>query len=101
EKPFHFDRIVIHEYADMKELGDGFSQQRSFRTQAYTIDAFQDGKWTTIHTGETIGAAKIITLPEKITAEKLRLHITAASQPPSICHLSVSDSGTTHLRGTR
>jgi len=99
-KPFIFDRIAIHEYADKKDLGDIFSQLRTFRVQAFTIEALQDGVWNTIHTGQELGATKILRFDQKISAEKLRLRITQASAPASIHLVSVADSGTRGVRGS-
>lgn len=98
-KPFVFDRISIHEYADMKDLGDNFSKQRTFRVQAFTVEALQDGVWNTIHTGQELGAAKILRFDQKITAEKLHLRITKASAPASIYLITVADSNTRGVRG--
>jgi alpha-L-fucosidase len=95
---FEFDRISIHEHAEMKDLGDGFSQLRAFRVQEYAIDALQGVEWTTIHTGTGIGAARVIRFDRKHTAAKLRLRITKASGPPSIHLITVSD---TNSRGVR
>lgn len=100
EKPFNFDRIAIHEHADMVELGDIFSKQRNFRVEAFTIDALAGGNWKTIYSGAKIGAAKIIRFDHKITAEKLRLQITQASAPASIYRISVSDASTRRVRAT-
>ncbi len=99
-RPFVFDRVSIHEYADMVALGDGFSQRRTFRVEGFTLEALQDGTWTTLHTGGQIGAARILRFDRHITAEKLRLRITQASSPASIYHISVSDSRTRGIRGT-
>jgi alpha-L-fucosidase len=96
--PFVFDRIAIHEYPDTHDLGDNFSQERVYRIQEFFLDAGKDGAWTTIHSGTTIGAAKILTFSEKQTAEKLRLRITQASAPPSIYHISVTDRASARLR---
>ena len=93
-KAFVFDRISIHEFAEMKALGDGFSTMRQFRVGKFAIDALQAGEWKTIHTGTTIGAAKVLRFDSKIKAEKLRLRVTEASAPPSIHLVTVSDSST-------
>ncbi len=98
EKPFDFDRISIHEHPEKKGLGDSFSQLRIFRIEEFSIDALQNGKWNTIHSGTDIGATKVLRFPEKIKAEKLRLRITKASGPPSILLITVADSST---RGDR
>lgn len=90
EKPFSFNRVALHEYAEFKDLGDGFSRIRTYRTRAFTLDAWQDGKWETIHTGKEIGAARVIRFPKMQTAAKLRLRVTEASGPPSILQFSVS-----------
>ncbi len=90
EKPFAFKRICIHEYAEMKKLGDEFSQLRIFRIQEFAIDALQDGAWRTIHSGAEIGAARVIRFDKQHRAEKLRLRITRASAPPSIHLITVA-----------
>lgn len=90
KKPFRFNRVALHEYGEFTSLGDGFSQERKFRVRAFTLDAYRDGKWTTIYTGTTIGAAKIIHFPMVETAARLRLHIIDSSAPPSIYLFSVA-----------
>ena len=90
DKPFSFNRVALHEYAEFKDLGDGFSRIRTYRTRAFALDAWRDGKWETIHTGTEIGAARVIRFPKMLTAAKLRLRITDASGPPSILQFSVS-----------
>ena len=97
-KPFVFDRVAIHEYADMKALGDGFSQERKFRVREFAIDALQDGAWKTIHKGTTIGATKIVRWDTLQKADKLRLRILDASAPASIYQFGVADSGTKTAR---
>jgi alpha-L-fucosidase len=97
-KPFLFDRISIHEYSKMKDLGDKFSQLRIFRIQEFAIDALQNGKWNTIHSGTEVGAVKVLRFPKKIQAEKLRLRITKASEPPGIHLITVADSSTRSAR---
>ena len=54
----------------------------------------QHGEWNTIHSGTEIGAAKVLRLPKKIEAEKLRLRITKTSAPPRIQLITVADSST-------
>lgn len=98
EKPFLFDRISIHEHSEMKPLGDKFSQLRLFRAQEFSIDALQNGKWNTIHSGTEIGAAKVLRFPKKIEADKLRLRVTKASAPPGIHLITVADSSTRMAR---
>lgn len=97
-KPFVFDRISIHEYAEMQDLGDNFSKQRIFRVQAFVLEAWQEGVWRTIHTGCEIGAAKILRFDRKITADKIRLRIDQASAPASICLVTIADSSTRGVR---
>jgi alpha-L-fucosidase len=91
DKPFVFNRIAIHEHAEMTDLGDNFSKLRKFRAEGYIVEGLQKGTWETIHQGKTIGPALVIRLPKKLTADKLRLRVTQASAPPSIHHISVSD----------
>ena len=94
ERPFEFDRIAIHEYAELKDLGDGFSKQRAFRVRAFAVDALRENEWTKVYEGAAIGAAKVIRLDRKVKADRLRLRITEASEPASLYLITVSDSAT-------
>jgi len=48
------------------------------RISAFAVDAFADGKWAEIATATTIGANRLIRLPQDVTTEKVRLRITAS-----------------------
>ncbi|WP_310557876.1 alpha-L-fucosidase [Flavobacterium sp.] len=93
-----FDRIVLFENAEMKDLGDNFSKIRSFKIQEYELLSFSNGIWNTFYTGDLIGAAKIIKLPNEITAEKIKLRILKSDGKPSISHFSVSKEATKGIR---
>ncbi|OKS88654.1 hypothetical protein RG47T_4126 [Mucilaginibacter polytrichastri] len=58
------------------------------RIEGVAVDAWQNNKWETIATATSIGANRLIRLPQNITAAKVRLRITAA--PVSI---ALSDFG--------
>jgi alpha-L-fucosidase len=85
-----FDRVVLFENAVLKDLGDNFSKIRTFKIQEYELLSFSNGAWDTFYTGDLIGAAKIIKLPNEITAEKIKLKILKSDGNPSISHFSVS-----------
>ncbi len=93
-----FDRIVLFENAVLKDLGDNFSKIRTFKIQEYELLSFSNGVWDTFYTGDLIGAAKIIKLPNEITAEKIKLRILKSDGNPSICHFSVSKEATKGIR---
>ena len=86
---FAFDRIVINEFADMQDLGDIFSKLRTYRVRAFAIDGLQKGRWSTIHEGTTIGAARIARFDSPQHAEQLRIRILDATQPPSLHRVAV------------
>lgn len=96
-----FDRISLFEKAEMKSLGDGFSNIRIFKIKEFELQSFHNGKWDTFYTGEIVGACKIIRLPEKIIAEKLRLKIIKSDGTPSISHFAVYESSTITVRKTK
>ncbi len=98
ENKITFDRVVLFENAELKDLGDNFSKIRTFRIAEYELQSFTDGKWDTFYTGDLIGACKIIRLPEEIKAEKIRLKIIKSNGNPSICHFSVSQQATKGIR---
>jgi alpha-L-fucosidase len=93
-----FDRIVLFENAVLKDLGDNFSKIRTFKIKEYELLSFSNGIWDTFYTGDLIGAAKIIKLPNEITAEKIKLRILKSDGNPSICHFSVSKESTRGIR---
>jgi len=93
-----FDRIVLFENAEMKDLGDNFSKIRSFKVKEYELQSFSDGIWDSFYIGDLIGACKIIRLPEEITAEKIKLKILKSDGAPSISHFSVSKESTKGIR---
>jgi alpha-L-fucosidase len=57
------------------------------RIDSVAVDAFVGGKWTKIAGVTSIGACRLIRLPQSITASKLRLHISSP-----VC-IALSDFG--------
>jgi len=49
------------------------------RISAFTIDAWQDGQWRQLGAGTSIGANRLIRLPQNVVTAKLRLSITGSS----------------------
>jgi alpha-L-fucosidase len=86
-----FNRISLFEKFDEKALGDGFSVLHTFAIEEYSIDIFDGIKWTTIFMGNTIGACKIIQLPNTHQANKIRLTVVKASKPAGIFHFAVTE----------
>lgn len=97
-EPVSFDHISLFEKAELKDLGDFFSKERTYKVEEYELQIFQDGQWDTFYIGSNIGAAKIILLPVSLSTQKLRLKITRASGVPSICHIAVDELATKGLR---
>jgi alpha-L-fucosidase/beta-galactosidase GanA len=48
------------------------------RIDSFTIDAWQDGQWRPIASATSIGANRLIRLPQNVTTAKIRLSITGA-----------------------
>jgi alpha-L-fucosidase len=93
-----FDRVVLFENAVLKDLGDNFSKIRTFKVEEYELQSCLNGVWDTFYTGDLIGAAKIIKLPNEIVADKIRLKILKSNGLPSICHFSVSKESSRGIR---
>lgn len=49
------------------------------RIDSFTVDAFEDGQWKQIGAGTSIGANRLIRLPQNVTASKVRLSIVGAT----------------------
>jgi alpha-L-fucosidase len=58
------------------------------RIEAVTIEAWQNGQWLSIASATSIGANRLIRLPQSITASKVRLKITKSP----VC-IALSDFG--------
>ncbi|MBN9381553.1 MAG: alpha-L-fucosidase [Chitinophagaceae bacterium] len=69
------------------------------RISAFTIEAFADGTWRKIGEGTSIGANRLIRLPQQVAASKVRLRITGSA----VC-IALSDFGLyrepAHLAGS-
>jgi alpha-L-fucosidase len=89
-KPFNC--ISLFEYAEMKDLGDGFSSIRNFGTSQFSIEIFDGSSWTEIYRGTEIGACLTINLNKKYQAEKLRISILDASSPSGFYHITVAEA---------
>jgi alpha-L-fucosidase len=98
DKKETFDRVVLFEEPIMKDLGDNFSKIRIFKIKEFELLSFSNGVWDTFYTGDLIGAAKIINLPNQIMSEKIKLKILQSDGNPSISHFSVSLESTKGIR---
>jgi len=90
-RPVTFDRLSLVETADMKDLGDGFSQERKFRVRRFSIDAETPAGWQQIHAGSEIGPTLALKLPA-ITASRLRINIQEATGPAGFDNIGAYDS---------
>lgn len=54
------------------------------RITAFAVDAFENGKWREIATATSIGANRLIRLPQNVTTDQLRLRITGAMASPAL-----------------
>ena len=96
-QPITFDRLSLVETADMKDLGDGFSQERHYRVEGFTIEVRTEAGWNQIYAGQGIGATLSLKLP-RTTASALRLTVLAASGLPGFDHIGAYDSRDFHQR---
>lgn len=93
-----FDRITLVEKAELEDLGDRFSKQRTYDVTEFSLEIYQDAKWQIIYEGTEMRAGKIINLPNEIAASKLRLNILKATEAPAICHIAVAKNSSRGLR---
>lgn len=80
-KPTRIDQAVI-----MEDLAQGE------RVRAYVLRALVDGWWQTVAEGTCVGHKKIDRF-EPVTAEKLRVRVTAAAATPHLRRLAAYDIG--------
>lgn len=85
-----FNKISIFEYCDAKTGNDGFSNVRTNRIQAYSIDILRGNEWTTIYySDEPMGDCKVIRFPKSYYASQIRLRVEKAIAPPAIYEFNV------------
>lgn len=54
------------------------------RVDAFEVDCWKDGGWLTLAKGTSIGACRLIHLPERIRTNKVRYRITQSSAEPLV-----------------
>jgi alpha-L-fucosidase len=97
-KRVKFDQVSLFEYADLKDLGDGFSIERKFRIKQYNLESFNGKVWKVIKTGTEIGPCATIKFPRLLKTQKLRINILQANKPAGLYQVIVSNSNTRHNR---
>jgi alpha-L-fucosidase len=93
-----FDRVVLFEKGEMKDLGDKFSKIRTFNIEEFELLSYANGTWDTFYTGDIIGATKVINLPNVILAEKIKLRILKSKGSPALFHIAVSKQSSKGIR---
>jgi alpha-L-fucosidase len=57
------------------------------RVDAFALDAWREGDWQEFARGSSIGSARLVRT-DRITAQRVRLRITAAAACPAISEVS-------------
>jgi alpha-L-fucosidase len=86
-----FNKISLFEYADMKDLGDGFSNLRVFGVTKFSVEIHQENSWKQIHAGTEIGSCLNLSFAKKYKADKIRINILEATKPAGFYHIIVAD----------
>jgi alpha-L-fucosidase len=58
------------------------------RVDGFAVDAHANGEWGTIAQGTSVGACRLVRLPEPVMTDRLRLRIVKASAAPEIAEFS-------------
>jgi alpha-L-fucosidase len=77
-KPTTFDIIDLRENI---KLGQ--------RIEKFILEIEEEGKWTKIHSGTSVGARRIIQLKQPVTAQKLRLTVTQCPVAVAISEMGI------------
>jgi alpha-L-fucosidase len=80
DHPVRFDRALTMEWLNSGQ-----------RVQLYTIEVFQEGKWSAVTRGQAIGH-KRIDLFAPVTASRVRLHILSSSAEAYIREFQIFNS---------
>lgn len=76
-KPVTFNNLVVQEYI---RLGQ--------RVKAFDLEVLKDGKYVRIASGTTIGHKRILRFGE-VTADHVRIRVTAALAPPALSEIQL------------
>jgi alpha-L-fucosidase len=96
--PATLDQVVIHEAPVSRKLGDGFSHLHDFGIRAFAVDFLVGGTWQTHHTGAGISHALRIDLPLPVTANALRIRVSASEGGVRLAHVAAGSRQTRGLR---
>ena len=61
------------------------------RVEAFAVDAEQAGTWREIAPATSIGACRLLRLPQSVTASRLRLRVSRAAAAPAIAEFALFD----------
>ena len=78
KKPETFNIIRVREFI---QLGQ--------RVEEFQVEVQKDKDWVQVASGTTIGACRILRLPEKVTTMRLRLRITKTPAPAAISEFAI------------
>ena len=59
------------------------------RVDAFELDCRKDGGWVTFAKGTSIGACRLIHLPERIRTSEVRLRVTQSAADPVVSELGL------------
>jgi len=59
------------------------------RVDAFAVDMEQNGAWTTVAAGTSIGCCRLIPTPREVKARRIRLRITQAAACPAVSELAL------------
>lgn len=76
--PVTFNRVLLQEPV----------AARGERVEKHAVDAWVDGEWKEIAAASNIGYKRILRFPD-VTAQKIRIRITASRLTPALCNVSL------------
>jgi alpha-L-fucosidase len=59
------------------------------RIDAFEVDCWRDGAWTTVAKGTSVGACRLVRLPAAVRTKRARLRITASAAEPVIAEFGL------------
>jgi alpha-L-fucosidase len=77
DNPVCFDVVDLREYLPLGQ-----------RVEAFALDAWQDGRWTTVASGTSIGNRRLVRC-EAITTRQIRLRITQSPVCPALAQVGL------------
>ncbi len=80
-----FPAKVTFDVLSLQEAVD----HRGQRIESFTVEAWTDGKWTSLDTQTTVGHKRLLRLAEPVTTDRVRIRILSSRMEPTLAEVGL------------